>query len=82
MPGTINSKSGLVKMKCNDFESFDPLNDSCLLGGREVKIKIKVPSPLSMRLRGRSFRVSNQTMRLPLFVAVYLICEGLAEVTI
>jgi DNA primase small subunit len=82
MPGTINSKSGLVKMKCNDFESFDPLTDSCLLGSREVEIKINVPSPVGIKLGGQSFRLRKQTMRLPLFAAVYLICKDLAEVTI
>lgn len=81
MPGTINSKSGLVKMKCNDLESFDPLDDSCLLGSREVEISVKVPSPLVVNLRGQSFRLNGQTTRLPLFAAVYLICKGLAEVT-
>jgi DNA primase small subunit len=82
MPGTINSKSGLAKMKCNDFESFDPLNDSCLLGDNEVKVSTKVSSQLNFKLKSQSFRIKENNLKLPLFAAVYLICKGLAEVTI
>ncbi|PWU82712.1 MAG: DNA primase [Candidatus Nitrosopolaris wilkensis] len=81
MPGTINSKSGLVKMKCNDFESFDPLYDSCLLGGREGEVKMKVSSQINFKLKGESFRLKEKILKLPLFAAVYLICKGLAEAT-
>jgi DNA primase small subunit len=81
MPGTINSKSGLVKMRCNDFEYFDPLNDSCLLADNEVKVNTKVSSQINFKLKGQSFRIKENNLNLPLFAAVYLICKGLAEVT-
>ena len=76
------SKSGLVKTKCDDLDAFDPLNDSCFLGSREVEIKVKAPSQMNMKLKGQSFKLSNQTTKLPLFAAAYLICKDLAEVTI
>ena len=82
MPGTINSKSGLVKMRCDDLESFDPLDDACLLGSRDVEVKSKVSSQISLKLRGQSFKIKESTLEVPLFVAVYLMCKGLAEVTI
>jgi DNA primase small subunit len=80
MPGSINSKSGLVKMRCNDFESFDPLNDSCLLGDKEVKVKTKVSSQINFKLKGESFRIKANILKLPVFAAVYLICKDLVEV--
>src|SRR5207253_6133551 len=80
MPGTINSKSGLVKMRCNDFESFDPLNDSCLLGDNEVKVNTMI-SQINFKLKGQSFRLKENNLKLPLFAAVYLICKGLAVAT-
>jgi DNA primase small subunit len=82
MPGTINSKSGLVKMRCNDLESFDPLDDSCLLGDNEVKVKMRVLSQLNFKLKGQSFRIKENNLKLPLFAAVYLICKGLVDLTI
>ncbi|HET7149521.1 MAG TPA: hypothetical protein VFI73_13605 [Candidatus Nitrosopolaris sp.] len=79
MPGTINSKSGLVKMKCIDLEFFDPLYDACLLGSRDVEVKTKISSQLSLKLRGQYFKIKEGSLKVPLFVAVYLICKGLAE---
>lgn len=79
MPGTINSKSGLVKMRCADLESFDPLDDACLLGSRDVEVKTRISSQISLKLRGQSFKIKESILKLPLFVAVYLICKGLAE---
>ena len=80
MPGTINSKSSLVKMKCEDLESFDPMNDCCLLGSRDVEVNIKAsPSQLNLRLKGELIKIREETLKLPLFAAAYLICKGLAE---
>jgi DNA primase small subunit len=78
MAGSLNSKSGLTKMRCNDMESFDPLNDACFLADREVNVDIK--APVKLKLKGQSFNISKQTARLPVYAAVYLICKGLAEV--
>lgn len=79
MAGTINSKSGLTKMRCNDeFESFDPLNDACLLSDKEVNVEVKVA--VKLKLRGQSFNIKKETTRVPIYVAVYLICKGLARV--
>jgi DNA primase small subunit len=80
MPGTLNSRSGLVKMRCTDLKAFDPLNDSCLLGSRDVYVKVKVKSPqLVFRIKGELFKIREEILRLPLFAAVYLICKGVAE---
>ena len=81
MPGRINSKSGLIKMRCDDLESFDPLHDSCLLGDREEEVKTKVSSQINFKLRGESFKLREKILKLPLLAAVYLICNGLPEVT-
>jgi DNA primase small subunit len=81
MPGTINSKSGLIKMRCNDLESFDPMTHSCLLGDKNVKVKTNVSSQICFKLKGKSFRLKDKIIELPLFAAVYLVCKGLAEIT-
>jgi DNA primase small subunit len=81
MPGTINSKSGLVKMRCVDLESFDPMTHSCLLGDKYVKVKINVASQIYFKLKGKSFRLNEKIIELPLFAAVYLVCKGLAEIS-
>jgi DNA primase small subunit len=79
MPGTINSKSGLAKIRCNnnEIELFDPLNDACLLSDKEVNVETKVP--IKLKLRGQSFNIKKETTKLPVYAAVYLICKGLAN---
>lgn len=82
MPGSINSKSGLTKIRCNDLESCDPLNDACLLASTEVTVRTKTLSArLDFKLKGKMFRIKDDTLKLPLFAAVYLICKGLADAT-
>ncbi|MEO9294697.1 MAG: DNA primase small subunit domain-containing protein [Nitrososphaera sp.] len=79
MPGTINSKSGLAKVRCDidDIDSFDPFKQSCVLGDNKVKVKVK--APVRLKLKGEPFNISKESAELPAFAAVYLICKGLAE---
>jgi len=77
MPGTLNSKSGLSKVKCTDLDSFDPFLDACLLGDNKVSVKIK--TPVKFKLRHKNYNISKETAELPAFAAIYLICKGLAE---
>ena len=71
MAGTINSKSGLTKMRCKEIESFDPLTDACLLTDKEVNVNVK--APIKLKLKGQSFSLEKQTARLPVYAAIYLI---------
>jgi DNA primase small subunit len=77
MPGTLNSKSGLAKMKCDSIDSFDPFVDACLLGDGKASVRLKVP--VKLKLRNKSFNISKESAELPTYAAVYLICKGLAE---
>jgi DNA primase small subunit len=79
MPGTLNGKSGLTKMFCSDLDLFDPFDDACQLSEREVLIKIMLPR-LKLRLKGQRFDLNQDSVRVPLFVAIYLISKGLAHV--
>lgn len=79
MPGTLNSKSGLAKKRCDidQIDSFDPFQEACLLGDSKIKVHLKTPVKFS--LKGESFRISKESAELPAFAAVYLICKGLAD---
>jgi DNA primase small subunit len=79
MPGTLNSKSGLTKMRCDDLELFDPFINACLLGENEVNVEAK--AHINLKLKGQSFKIKKQAQRLPLYAAVYLICKGIAELS-
>jgi DNA primase small subunit len=77
MPGTLNSKSGLAKVRVRDIESFDPFTDACLLGDSKVKVRLKVHAKI--RLKGENYNISKESAELPAYAAVYFICKGLAE---
>ena len=63
-------------MRCDNLEMFDPFIDACFLGENEVSVDAK--AHVNLKLKGQSFKIKKQTERLPLYVAVYLICKGIA----
>ena len=79
LPGTLNSKSGLAKVRCNlnNLDSFDPFSDACLLGSTKVRISMKTSA--KVRLKGKTFNIAKEEADMPAFAAVYFICKGLAE---
>ena len=79
LPGSINGKSGLIKTICNDLESFLPNNDACLLSDSEVYINLKTKIKISMK--NMNFKLNDTLERVPSYVAVYLICKGLASIS-
>jgi DNA primase small subunit len=78
MPGTLNSKSGLAKMKCSDLKSFNPLSDACLVGGELIKIRAN--AAVKFTLKEREFHVEKNITFLPAYAAIYLVCKRLATV--
>jgi DNA primase small subunit len=78
LPGTLNGKSGLTKILCADLNSFDPFDESCQLSNREVTVKITLPK-LKLRLKGERFNLTEEIVRVPMYMGVYLISKGLAH---
>jgi len=77
--GSINSKSGLTKVLCKDLESFDPFSDACLLDDK--KVEILANCPLSFELKNKKYGpYANETISIPKYAAVYMICKGLANI--
>ncbi|HYZ60705.1 MAG TPA: hypothetical protein VE544_13695, partial [Nitrososphaeraceae archaeon] len=78
MPGTLNSKSGLAKMKCSDLKSFNPLSETCLVGGELIKIRAN--ATVKFTLKEQEFHVERKITLLPAYAAIYLVCKRLATV--
>jgi DNA primase small subunit len=78
MPGTLNSKSGLCKIRCRDLDSFK-LADACFLSEEYIKVHMK--TQVELKLKGRSKHITKELEELPTYEAVYLISKGLAEAT-
>ncbi|MDG6920358.1 MAG: hypothetical protein JRN59_02370 [Nitrososphaerota archaeon] len=79
MPGTLHGNSGLLKMKVETLESFDPQSDPVVLGEDAVNIRINY-SP-EFYLKGRKFGpYDSVSTKLPTYAAVFLLARGLGDV--
>lgn len=79
MPGTLHGKSGLRVTRVEDIESFDPFSDAVAFG--EEKVKVRVLKKVNMRTRDYELNLSpGETAEIPEFLAIYLICRGLAKI--
>ncbi len=78
LEGSVNSKSGLSKFKCENLDDFDPFLDACLLGDETVDIIANSPS--QFRLKNKKYGpYENERVSLPKYAAVYMICKGLGN---
>ena len=79
MPGTINSKSCMAKVACEDPKSFDPYRSAVVLPDEPVCVRASCP--VRFRLMGRRFGpYSGEYVEAPMYAAAYMVCKGLAHV--
>ncbi len=77
LPGSINSKSGLSKILCNDLTKFDPYKDACFLNDNSVEVVANCP--IEFKLKNKKFGpYINEKVTIPTYAAVYMICKKLA----
>ena len=79
MAGTINGKSGMVKLACGgDLRGFDPYDQAVLLP--EDPAAVVASCPVEFRLKGRKFGpYEEEAVEVPSYAAVYMVCKGLAH---
>ena len=77
LPGSINSKSGLTKILCENLKTFDPYVEASFLADDSVEVLANCP--IEFKLKNKKFGpYFNEKVTLPRFAAVYLICKKLA----
>ena len=57
LPGSINSKSGLAKIQCNNLTKFDPYVEACFLSDDSVEILANCP--IEFKLKNKKFGPYN-----------------------
>ena len=78
LEGSLNSKSGLTKLACENIEKFSPYTDACLIGDKPVEVLANCP--ITFNLKNKKFGpYTNETVSIPKFTAVYMICKGIAN---
>lgn len=80
LPGSLNSKSGLTKMICNNIEKFDPYRESCLLS--DDSIEVNANCPIEFKLKNKKFGpFDDELASVPTYAAAYMICKNLATIS-
>ena len=78
LEGSLNSKSGLAKLACENIEKFNPYAEACLIDDKPVEVSAN--SPIEFRLKNRKFGpYTNEKVFVPKYVAVYMLCKGIAS---
>jgi DNA primase small subunit len=79
LPGSLNSKSGLTKILCNDITKFSPYSDASFLD--EDTVEVIANCPVEFKLKNKKFGpYNNDKVAVPTYAAVYMICKKLASV--
>ena len=78
LEGSLNSKSGLAKLACENIERFDPYTESCLIDDSSVEVSANFP--IEFRLKNTKFGpYTNEKVSVPKYAAAYMLCKGIAS---
>jgi DNA primase small subunit len=79
LPKSIHGGTGMACVLVNDFAAFDPMRDAVVFGGQPVSVKTVQQVP-AIEMKNQSFGpyADSQTISVPEFFAIYLICKRAA----
>tara|TARA_Y100000031_G_scaffold50036_1_gene57394 strand:+ start:648 stop:1805 length:1158 start_codon:yes stop_codon:yes gene_type:complete len=79
LPGTLHGKTGLLKKRCKDLESFSPMEDAVAFGHDPMKVLVDNSPKFS--LFGEQFGpFKSESIELPTMAAIYLLGQDMATV--
>ena len=78
LEGSLNSKSGLAKLACENIEKFNPYTETCLIDDSSVEVSANFP--IEFRLKNTKFGpYTNEKVSVPKYAAAYMLCKGIAS---
>ncbi len=80
LEGSLNSKSGLVKLVCQDIEKFNPYVEACLIEDKPVEILANFPIKFSLK-NTKFGPYMNEKTSVPKYAAAYMVCKGVASIS-
>jgi len=80
LEGSLNSKSGLVKLVCQDIEKFNPYIEACLIEDKPVEILANFPIKFSLK-NTKFGPYMNEKTSVPKYAAAYMVCKGIASIS-
>ena len=80
LEGSLNSKSSLVKLSCENIEKFIQYTEACLINDKPVEISANFP--IKFRLKNTEFGpYANEKISVPKYAAAYMVCKGIASIS-
>ena len=78
LPKSLHGKTGLrvTVVPLDKLEEFDPLRDAVVFGDEKVKVRIK--KKVKLRIKGEEFTLDAGKNKVPEYLAIFLICRGVA----
>jgi DNA primase small subunit len=78
LPNSLHGKTGLrvTVVPLDKLEEFDPLRDAVVFGDEKVKVRIK--KKVKLRMKGEEFTLDAGKNKVPEYLAIFLICRGVA----
>ena len=78
LEGSLNSKSGLAKIACDNIEKFNPYTEACLIDDKPVEILANFPIEFSLK-NSKFGPYTNEKISVPKYAATYMLCKGIAN---
>lgn len=79
MPTSLNEKTGMKKVRCADVVACDPLQEAIAIDDHPVKVEVSYAPKL--HLGGYTYGpYKRATLKLPAFVAAFLVSKGVAKI--
>jgi len=80
LEGSLNSKSSLVQLVCQDIEKFNPYIEACLIEDKPVEILANFPIKFSLK-NTKFGPYMNEKTSVPKYAAAYMVCKGIASIS-
>ncbi|MBC7115369.1 MAG: primase small subunit [Archaeoglobi archaeon] len=77
LPGSLHGGSSLRTTPVRDIDSFNPLVDAVVFGDEEVKVNVL--EDVKVEMMENLFEIEKGIQKLPEYLAMYLLCRGVAE---
>jgi|Deesub1362B_J571_1020462.scaffolds.fasta_scaffold00065_14 DNA primase small subunit len=77
LPNSLHGGSSLRTTPVRDLDSFDPLVHAVVF--MDETVKVNVLSDVKIEMMEQEFRVHKGVQKLPEYVAIHLLCRGVAE---
>jgi len=78
LPNSLHGKTGLrvTIVPLDRLEEFDPLKDAVVFG--EERVKVRILKRIKLRMMGEEFKLQPGKDKIPEYLAIFLICRGVA----